>query len=461
MKNSPVNTQSKITFMLIAAFLSIIMLFSGWVYFSIPTFLHDYYYDVLEIRAVAAGKVELDRTAEELNDLRSVFSEKLQHEKDYFFPFEEGKSYRLEADSLDVPLSFFETIAKGGQARYQDRRLFYSGILYHSNQGKYIVVSSAQDYFEELFIAYLKKTLIAAIAIAFCVSLFLAIYFARYIFNPITDITEKVQQISSENLHLRLDTRKTNDEMNKLINTFNDMLDRIETAFETQNNFISNASHELRTPLTAIIGEADVVLAKERGADEYQESIRVMLREAERLDEKTSALLFLAQTGFNGKIQRFDKLRIDQLVWDVKATVEKLSPKSNIHIDMTLLPEDPTKLKVKGNEQLLHLALTNVISNACKYSDNRVVKVSLGASDNNVFIVIRDKGIGIPDSELKYIYNPFFRASNTIKYEGYGIGLPLTRNIVKMHNGKMTVSSILGGGTTVQIKIPVGNYGIG
>lgn len=461
MRTGLINTQSKITFMLIAAFLAIIVLFSGWVYLSIPSFLHDYYYDVLEIRAIAAGKVELDRTTEELNDLRSVFSEKLQHEKDYFFAFEEGKEYRREADSLGVPLSFFETIARDGNARFQERKLFYSGILYHSSQGAYIVISSAQDYFEELFIAYLQKTLVLAFTIAFCVSLFLAVYFSRYIFKPITDITEKAQQISSENLHLRLDTRKTNDEMNELINTFNDMLDRIETAFETQNNFISNASHELRTPLTAIIGEADVVLAKERTPAEYEESIRIMLSEAERLDEKTSALLFLAQTGFNGKIQRFDKLRIDQLVWDVKATVEKLNPKSNIHIDMTLLPEDPTKLKVKGNEQLLHLALTNIINNACKYSDNQVVNVSLGASDDNVFIVVRDKGIGIPDSELKYIYNPFFRASNTIKYEGYGIGLPLTRNIIKMHHGKMTVSSILGGGTTVQVKIPIGNYDIG
>ena len=125
---------------------------------------------------------------------------------------------------------------------------------------------------------------------------------------------------------------------------------------------------------------------------------------------------------------------------------------------MSLLPENPAKLKVKGNEQLLHLALSNIISNACKYSDYKVVHVSIGASDQNVFVIIKDQGIGIPDSELKYIYDPFFRASNTLKYEGYGIGLPLTRNIIRLHQGEIIVSSIMQQGTTVQINLPVGQY---
>lgn len=447
--------------MLIMAFSAIIVLFSGWVYFSIPSFLHDYYYDVLEIRAVAAAKVELDGTPGNLNDLRTVFSEKLQHERDYFFPLDEGHGFQQEADSLGLPPVFFQSLTTEGTAHYQEGRLFYSGVKYSSQKGEYLVISSAQDNFEERFTRYIQKTLTAAIGIAFCVSLFLAVYFSRYIFAPITKITERVQEISSENLHFRLDGRETNDEMNKLIQTFNDMLDRLETAFETQNNFISNASHELRTPLTAIIGEADVSLSKERTVDEYRESITIMLTEAEKLDKKTNALLFLAQTGFNGKVQRFDRLRVDQLIWDVKATAEKLNPASKVHIDMSLLPEDPTKLNVKANEQLLHLAFTNIISNACKYSNNQPVNVSLGASNTHVIVVIRDKGIGIPPNELKYIYDPFFRASNTTKYEGYGIGLPLTRNIIKIHHGKLSVSSLIGSGTTVEITLPVEDYDAG
>lgn len=240
--------------------------------------------------------------------------------------------------------------------------------------------------------------------------------------------------------------------------TFNNMLDRIETSFETQNNFISNASHELRTPLTAIIGEADVTLSKLRRPEEYIETIKIILDEAEKLDKKTQALLFLAQTGFNGKSQKFEKVRMDQLIWDVKETIEKINPKGKIQYDLSLLPENPKKLKVFGSEQLLHLAFTNIIINACKYSNFEPVIVSIGASNEKVFIVIKDKGIGIPEKELKYIYDPFFRASNTNNFEGYGIGLPLTRNIIRMHKGELIVSSQKDMGTVVEVILPVGNF---
>ena len=233
------------------------------------------------------------------------------------------------------------------------------------------------------------------------------------------------------------------------------MLDRIETSFETQNNFISNASHELRTPLTAIIGVADVVLTKPRTNEEYVETLKIILQEADKLDNKTKALLFLAQTGFNGKVQKFDKVRIDQLLWDVKENLESLNPKSKIYLDMDLLPENPMKLKVNGNTQLLHLALSNIISNGCKYSNFEMVTVSIGASDDFVYIVIKDNGIGIPENEIKYIYDPFFRATNTKNFEGYGIGLPLTRNIIRMHKGTLLVTSIENKGTTVQITLPI------
>ena len=278
------------------------------------------------------------------------------------------------------------------------------------------------------------------------------------VLQPLNKITLRVKNISSENMHLRLPITENNDELSGLAKTFNDMLNRLETAFETQKNFISNASHELNTPLTFIIGEADVALSRIRTPEEYIESINGILEEAEKLDKKTKALLFLAQTGYDGKVQKFENVRIDQLVLDVKDTVTRITPKSKIIIDFSLLPESPDKLKVKGNEQLLHLAFSNIIMNACKYSNNQDVRVSLGSTQKEVIVIVSDKGIGIPKSEIKYIYDPFFRASNTNNFDGYGIGLPLTRNVVKMHNGVLNVSSVEDIGTLVEIKLPIGNY---
>jgi signal transduction histidine kinase len=233
------------------------------------------------------------------------------------------------------------------------------------------------------------------------------------------------------------------------------MLNRLETTFETQKNFVSNASHELNTPLTNIIGEADYALSKDRDHEQYKKSLADILAEAEKLELKTKALLLLAQTGFDGKSQKLVRLRTDQLILDVKETVQKLNSKFKISLDFSLLPEDHEKLKVKGNFYLLHLALTNIVVNGCKYSDGKTVYIALGASDTHVVIIVRDSGIGIPQKEMAYIYDPYFRASNTSNYAGYGIGLPLSKNIIKMHNGDIHVSSVENKGTSVKINIPI------
>lgn len=452
-------TQTKTTLLFLVPFLIVLSLFGGFVYFSFLNYSHNDFFRLLEIRAITAGKIELDNNPtaniKEIKDLRDQFFEKLPLEKDYFFPLEKVESYKDECDFLGLPFSFFENVIKNGKSDYKKNNIFYKGIIYNSTKGKYIIVASAENYYELHHSAFLKRTLFISIIAAFIISALISLYFSKYIFKPLRKITERVNQISSENLHLRLDETNKNDELNDLALTFNTMLDRIETSFETQNNFISNASHELRTPLTAIIGEADVILSKERKEEEYQEAIKIMLLEAEKLEGKTRALLFLAQTGFNGKVQKFDKIRIDQVLMDVKETLERINQNNKIQLDMSLLPENPNMIKVNGNEQLLHLAFSNIINNGCKYSDHQTVSVALGASNNSVFVVIKDLGIGIPESELKFIYDPFFRASNTKNYEGYGIGLPLTRNIIRMHHGEIDVKSIQNQGTTVQINIPM------
>eukprot|EP01137_Pigoraptor_chileana_P033953 Opistho-2@25771 len=281
-------------------------------------------------------------------------------------------------------------------------------------------------------------------------------YFSKHIFDPIRDITVKVKQISTENIHLRLENNiDKSSEISELTSTFNELLNRIETAFETQKNFISNASHELGTPLTTIIGEADFSLLKPRTSEEYIAAIKNILQQAERLNEITKSLLFLAQTGYKGKAITFEMVRIDEIIWETKSLIDKLNPNNKILVDLRLLPEDPKKLKVKGNQQLLHLAFANILSNACKYSNNKPVTVHIASSNSQVVIMVEDQGIGIPASEIAYIYDPFFRASNTNLFEGYGIGLPLTRNIVYLHKGDLIVSSQVNVGTKVQIRIPL------
>lgn len=442
---------SRIILLFLIPFLIVIFLFSIFIYATVSDYSEDYLFKLLEARA---NKVAKEKFSGDGSFTNEDDPDKLPHERDFFIPIDSKSNLKQESLRLGIQEKFFTDVIKKGEARYVSKEYLFKGIKYKSKSGEFIVITIAENYFEINQAENLIKTLLFAIGAAFLLLLYIAVYFSKNIFKPISLITEKVKEISSENLHLRLNVEDTKDELHELASTFNNMLDRIETSFETQNNFISNASHELRTPLTAIIGETDVVLSKPRQAEDYIDSLKIILQEAEKLDNKTKALLFLAQTGFNGKIQKFEKIRIDQLIWDVKETLDNLNNKNKIHLDMELLPENPLKLKVSGNMQLLHLAFSNIISNACKYSDYNLVTVSIGASDDYVYIIIKDKGIGIPENELQYIYDPFFRASNTKNYEGYGIGLPLTRNIIRIHNGKIQVTSTENQETTVQITIP-------
>ncbi|WP_247233155.1 ATP-binding protein [Telluribacter sp. SYSU D00476] len=453
---------TRILLLLTGVFLSLILLLSGFIYYASANYSFEDFYKRLEIRAATTAKIYLEDNQDinAIKEVRQSYLEQLPKEEIQIMSTPSGDSVRIKASTLNVPVYFLEEIKKEGSANYRKQNLFYTGIRYRSSDADkdYLVIVSAENYYYTHHIRYLRNLLVSTLVISLVLVLLISFWISRKIVQPLQDITTRVKDISSENLNLRLKSSDHNDELSTLAKTFNDMLDRLEAAFETQKNFVSNASHELNTPLTSIIGEADVILSKPRQPHEYQEAIAAILEEAEKLNKKTQALLFLAQTGYNGKVLKFDKVRIDQLILDVKETVDKIYPANKVLIDFSFLPESPEKLKVKGNEQLLHLALSNVIMNACKYSNNDIVRVSLGASSQQIIIVVKDQGIGIPEDEIKYIYDPFFRASNTKRFEGYGIGLPITRNVVKMHEGEILVSSVINEGVTVEIRIPIGGY---
>lgn len=456
-------SQTKIAVIFFIICLSIILLLSVSVYYFSTQYSFADFYARLQIRAVVAAKSELEHEeikASAFKEVRDMHLEKLPEEKDYFFSILPGKTFENEANELGLPLTFFSEVIQKESAFHKNKNTFFSGIKYVSKGGTYIVIVSANNYYHTHHLVYLRNVFLIGISVTSILALMISILFSQKVFTPVKQITDKVKEISSENMHFRLPTPTANDEISELIVTFNNMLDRLETAFETQNNFISNASHELSTPLTVIIGEADVALTKLRKPEEYAESLKLILNEAERLEHITKSLLFLAQTGFDGKKQKMERVRMDQLLWDVKETIDKITPNNQVLLDLSLIPESSEKLKILGNTQLLHLALTNIVNNACKYSSNKQVKVSIGTTSSDVVIVVKDYGIGIPETELKHIYDTFFRGSNTKHYAGHGIGLSLARNIIRMHQGSIILSSRLNEGTTVQLTFPSYSFSV-
>ena len=425
------------------------------VYYFAERLSSEDFYKRLDIRAalMAQSNYPLNEgTSDIIKGLRDEYLERLPKEKEYFKEISNDANDRIV--NLQLPESFYDDLRTSKSAACKVKDTYYAGITHNQNGKKIIVVVSAQNEYIKNQLANLRTILLIGLFFSTGLTLLLGLIFSKQIFLPIRKMTQKVKDINTENLHLRLITSNNTDEINELASTFNNMLDRLETSFESQNNFVSNASHELSTPLTSIIGEAELALQKERSVERYKEAMSIILQDAERLKAIIQSLLNLAQTGFDGKRQQLTELRADEIVLNAKRAVDRIYPDNKVKIDYSLFPENMDKLKVMGNENLLTLAITNIILNACKYSDNKEVQVALGSSNTNLIIMIKDNGIGIPEEELRYIYDPFFRASNTGRVKGYGIGLPLARNIIRIHKGVLKLSSVVDQGTQVEIYLP-------
>ncbi|HLP20542.1 MAG TPA: ATP-binding protein [Chitinophagales bacterium] len=452
------STRTRIALVLFISNVLIVLLFGGAVYYFQNTYSYIDFYKRLETRATIAAKYnfETDRlNADAVMAIRNQHLERLSDEREYILSAAGNDTLIAQAERLGIQSDFVVQALADGKATLKNGETFYTGIKYLHNNQPYVVIVSADNYYTSHHLSFLRNVLLYGMFFIALLTTYLSWYFSRHVFDPIKRITGNVKQISTDNIHLRLSEVDNNSEVSELVSTFNDLLSRIETAFETQKNFVSNASHELGTPLTTIIGEADVALLKDRQPEEYQQALKKILSQAERLDQITKSLLFLARTGYSDKKPAFELLRTDELIWEVKQTLDRLNPANQVAIDSSLFPDDPYKLKVMGNRQLLHLALANILSNACKYSHNKPVTVSIAAGNNQVIVVVKDVGVGIPQEDIQFIYDPFFRASNTRLFEGYGIGLPLARNIIRLHHGTLQVTSVANGGTTVQINLPV------
>lgn len=437
----------------------LILFLSVGVYYFASRFTFNDFLKRLELRARIAARIhfEEDETSSSaFSELRREYLSALPQEKVYILQYDTVTGKLKNDSGPKLQERFYKSVVEnnGATAFTSVKHYQYAGIVYKTkNNDHYLVISSAINEYGEKVIKNLREVLIVTCVLSVIAVFTISVFFSRKIFAPVRNITHRVKDISAHNLHLRLHEGSGKDEIAELAQTFNNMLDRLETSFETQNNFVSNASHELRTPLTTIIGEADIALSKARTGQEYKQTLQVIVKEATRLQHLTTSLLKLAQAGFDGQKQEWGMQRVDELIMNVKRTVDEIEPNNRVKISLQM-PDDEWAISVRGNDHLLHLALTNIVLNACKYSDNKSVMLSLVASDGYIVIAVVDEGIGIPANEVKYIFDPFFRASNTNHYEGYGIGLPLTHTIIRLHKGDIKIQSQVGKGTTVVVTFP-------
>ncbi|WP_114783181.1 HAMP domain-containing sensor histidine kinase [Botryobacter ruber] len=450
--------RTRLTLQFAVIFAIILILFSLVIYFFNSLYRKDDFFKRIEKRAHIISHYVLDD---------DEIGEQEAHETmiSYYhaLPFEVVRVYRSTGElvfadgdgDLHVSQNLLEKVRQRKKVAFEQGDRQVVGMTFTDNEGDFVVFSSSVDAYSLRKLQYLRLILIGGFLGSMVVVVVAGWAFAKEALRPITNVVNEVQKINATDLDKRLSNAEGNDELSFLAQTFNQLLDRLEHAFEMQRTFVSNASHELRTPLTAMTGELEVALMKDREPQEYRRVLKSTLEEARLLTELSNGLLQIAQASVDpSKIQK-TYLRFDELLWQAKDQALKRQPEARFDISFANFPDDEDRLVVKGNEALLLVAIVNVLENAVKFSSaGQHVSVLLAVDERNVVLQVQDSGLGIAEEDLKHVFVPFFRAGNVRSITGHGIGLPLAERILKLHRGTINLHSKLNRGTEVTIALP-------
>lgn len=319
------------------------------------------------------------------------------------------------------------------------------------------VVATAVDVETKQELAELRLILISGFLVAVVVVGLFSNWFANRMLVPVSNIVGEMGKITVSNFGSRLKISENNDEIDQLSHAFNELLDRLQEAFEAQKAFVANASHEMRTPVTVLKSQIDVTLLKKRSPEEYQLVFRQILDEINNLSQITSNLLELANLSNDEIRQQMKPLSLSEILYMAIKVVTQKFPE--FHISLELKGDDNEvdvdDIVVRADTFLLKTVFKNLIENACKYSQNRSVVIELGVAKGNASVKFIDNGMGIEPKDLPHIFVPFFRGQNARLAKGNGIGLSLSKKIVDLHSGQILVKSTLGQGSTFEVVLPI------
>jgi signal transduction histidine kinase len=453
-----IRTKLTLQFLLLGGMIMIIASVAIW--FTSARLRNDDFYTRLRNSARITARMVLD--SDETGAIRgkpeSSYPIDLQNEKIIIIDYLNDTIYNNDTyGDIEIRNDLLERIRLYGRLTERQGNYHVLGILYSTPLFRYVVIAGATDFEGELLLRKLAVTLTLV-----CMASLLLFAMAGWIFagralKPITDVVKKVDEITISSINLRVPEGNGTDELGRLARTFNSMLARLENSFTVQKDFISNASHELRTPLTSINGQLDVLLMKDRPADDYKAAVQSVMDDIRSLISLTNKLLLMARAGSEPKASYHKKIRTDEVLWQARDDMKRIRNDAHVNISIDGSLTEAEQMLVAGDEYLLRTAFLNIIDNACKYSSDHTVDIRMESSDNAINIFFSDKGIGISPDDLKKILEPFYRAGDAHGHPGSGIGLALVNQIIRNHKGTIEISSEKGKGTTVKVSLPVSN----
>ena len=450
-----IRTRLTILFTVITA--TILLAFASVIYFSAKKNREKEFYSILKKEAITKANLFFNAKVD-TKTLQDIYRNNREILNEVEVAIYDTGFNLLYHDAVDIDYvketpEMINEIFQKGEIQFYQQDWQVIGLRYEYKNKNYIITATAIDQYGYNKLNSLLKNSIIVFIISIIFIYIAGLYFSKKAFDPVMDMIEKAKVISATNLDLRLNSNGSKDELAELANTFNEMLNRLENSFDAQKHFVSNISHELRTPLAAIITELELSTNKEKSVAEYKSTIQNALGDAKKLVRLLNSLLDLAKASYDPSEIAFKPIRIDEILLDARQQVQQAYPEYKIDIHFEDDFENDNEISVNGNEYLLKVAFANLFENGCKFSKDKQSSVSISFERDKIQLRFTDKGIGISEDDLKYIFTPFYRGENKIYAEGNGIGLALTKNIILLHKGTISVSSKQNEGTTFYVEL--------
>lgn len=276
---------------------------------------------------------------------------------------------------------------------------------------------------------------------------FLGFIMMRNTLKPISEMTKSAHKIAVDNLNQKIPVKNAKDELGMLAITLNKMLSRIDSLVSNIKEMCDNLAHDIRTPITRIQGAAEVALMQERSSKEYCEVLYDCVSESKRLLHWLNTLLDISEAEAKISILK-EKFIINDLIDEVVEMFEPIAQHKNIELSYESVDE---KIYIFGDIKKLRRAIVNLVDNAIKYTSTGKVTVGIIKEESHIGLFIKDTGMGIPNKDLRLIFNRFYRSDTSRSMSGSGLGLALVKAIVHAHRGKILVQSKVNHGSMFKI----------
>ncbi len=311
----------------------------------------------------------------------------------------------------------------------------------HDNTTMYVLIT-AEDKTGHRHLWFLSYLLFGAFLVGTGSVILLARSLSGRILLPLKQIQQRITNISEKRLHIRLEEKQNNDEIDKLAIAFNQMMERINESYRQQKEFTDNASHELRTPVTRIIMQIENLMKLETHSDQTLQYLNSMMMDSNQIADTLSSLLLLSKIDSRDISGFLPPCRLDEVIFEAMQFISKAYPDLRILFDIENNSENEIDIELKGDPNLLRIVFINLFKNAYLYSTDKLINVRLIQESEHLQVRITNNGELIAPEDRESLFKAFTRGRNAGNIQGTGLGLRITERILTHHNAKINYEAL-------------------